>query len=118
MKKEEKKYFRRIILSKKSVSKFWEKLRTSSTTIVKFRETLREDRDSLVNAMGGGDHPFGIDQHTAAPVTDEAQFWMQQLKGHLPGPGALPAGFAVEDAAGGRSSGGGGDRRRGRDVVL
>jgi len=27
--------------------------------------------------MGGGDHPLGIDQHTSAPVTDEAEFGMQ-----------------------------------------
>lgn len=70
-----------------------------------------------MNAMGDGDYPFRIDQHTAAPVTDEAQFWMQQLKGYLPRPRALSTRFAIEDATGGHSGSGGGNRRR-RRVVL
>jgi len=62
--------------------------------------------------MGGGDHPLGIDQHTSAPVTDEAEFGMQQLKGHLPRPCASLARLAVKNAAGGSGS------RRGRDVIV
>lgn len=62
--------------------------------------------------MSGGDHPFGINQHAAAPVADEAEFRMQQLKRHLPRPRAPSAGLAVEDAPGGGGGGRGGDRER------
>lgn len=51
------------------------KIKTKSITIVKFCETPRGS-DSLVNAMSSGDYPFGIDQHTTAPVTDKTQFRM------------------------------------------
>lgn len=63
----------------------------------------------LVNAMSGGNYPFRVYQYTPAPMADETEFRMQQLKRHLPGPRASFAGFAVKDAP---SSGGGGCRRR------
>jgi len=114
MKKEKGRYLRKLTLSKKN--EVLQKLRLDHDCEISSNSP--RGSDSLVNAMGDGDYPSGIDQHTAAPVADEAQFWMQQLKGYLPRPRALPAGFAVEDATGGRGGGGGGNRRRGRDVVL
>lgn len=71
------------------------------------RTTTEEATRLLVNAMGGSDHPLGVYQHTPAPMADETEFRMQQLKRHLPWPRAPLAGLAVEN-----TSGGGGSRRR------
>ncbi|KZC12668.1 hypothetical protein WN55_04134 [Dufourea novaeangliae] len=55
---------------------------------------------SLVNAVSGGKDPSGLDQDTSAPMPDESELWMQQLKGNLPGPGTPFARLSVEDSAG------------------
>ena len=49
-----------------------------------------------MNAMSSCDDPSGLDENTAAPVTDKAQLWMEELQGHLPGPRASFARLSVE----------------------
>lgn len=51
----------------------------------------------LVDAMGNCQDPILVDENTAAPVPDEAQFRMKKLQRHLPGPRAPTTRLAIED---------------------